>query len=167
VLDGLWEVVRHADAVAVLALDAEGRVLGVTQTRPAIGATTWELPAGLVDPGESPRAAAARELAEEAKLGGRLDEVIRLYASPGFTDELVYLFEASDLSAAEAPTSDPHEDVRVEWRDPLAAWHDAAAGRLATSGVTLLGLRHALARLGIDPTSRAATETDRSRADGA
>ena len=66
VLDERWEVVRHAPAVAVLARDELGRVLGVVQRRPAVDARTWELPAGLIDPGETAHAAAARELAEEA-----------------------------------------------------------------------------------------------------
>ena len=64
VLDERWEVVEHPDAVAVL-VQRGPSVLGVLQQRPAVGAVTWELPAGLIDPGESPEQALERELSEE------------------------------------------------------------------------------------------------------
>ena len=60
-LGGRYEVARHASAVAILAV-RDGVVLGVAQDRPAIGRRTWELPAGLIDPGEAPLEAAVREL---------------------------------------------------------------------------------------------------------
>ena len=85
-LDDRWEVVEHAEAVAVLALRGAS-ILGVTQHRPAIGKPTWEVPAGLVDPGETPLQAAKRELAEETQLTGELSLLTQLYSSPGFTDE--------------------------------------------------------------------------------
>ena len=142
-LDGRWEVVEHAAAVAIL-VERDGRVLGVRQDRPAVGAATWELPAGLIDPGEEPSRAAARELAEEARLGGTLELLSRVYASPGFTDEEIFLFRASDLYAAEAEP-DEGEDLTVEWRDPAEVWAAVARGELKTSAVTALGIRHALA----------------------
>ena len=147
VLDDRWEVVRHADAVAVLASDADGRVLGGRQHRPAVDATTWELPAGLIDPGERPEQAAARELAEEAQLAGTLRPLAAGYVSPGFTDERVHLFEATDLRPAPGRPDDG-EELTLSWLDPADAWARAARGEFATSMVTLLGLRHALARRG-------------------
>ncbi|MDF1523684.1 MAG: NUDIX hydrolase [Trueperaceae bacterium] len=144
VLDDRWEVVRHADAVAVLARDATGRVLGVVQRRPAVAADTWELPAGLIDAGEGPVAAAARELAEEANLAGDLTLIAQAFVSPGFTDERVHLFEARALRPA-AGALDDGEELTVAWRDPGEAWAAALRGELTTSMVTLLGLRHALA----------------------
>jgi ADP-ribose pyrophosphatase len=144
VLDERWEVVRHAPAVAVLVRDDRGRVLGVVQRRPAVDARTWELPAGLIDPGESALEAAARELAEEANLAGTLVPVAAAYVSPGFTDELVHLFEARDLRPA-AGTPDDDEELEIEWRAPQAVWDDATRGAVTTSMVTLLGIRHALA----------------------
>lgn len=143
VLEDKWEVVEHAPAVAVI-VEREGRVLGVRQRRPAIDRDTWELPAGLIDPGEAPAQAAARELAEETGLGGTLDLVTRFFTSPGFTDEEVFLYRASDLESVEAQP-DPGEDLTVDWRDPDDVWTAAARGDLSTSAVTLLGIRHLLA----------------------
>lgn len=147
-LDERFEVVSKAAGVAVLAQDAAGRVLGVEQHRPAVGTVSWELPAGIVDPGEGPKQAAERELVEEAQLRGRLRLLNAAYVSPGFTDEKVYLFEASDLSPAPEGTLDEGEELQVVWRDPFEAWAAVAEGRLQTSMVTLLGLRHAMAAAG-------------------
>ncbi len=144
-LDDRWEIVEHAPAVAVLAM-RDGRVLGVRQHRPAVERDTWELPAGLIDPGETPHEAAARELAEEAKLGGRLRPLVTMYSSPGFTDERVTLFEATELEPADGAL-DEHEELVVEWRRPHDVWEAAARGDLATSGPTLVGVRHAMAAL--------------------
>jgi 8-oxo-dGTP pyrophosphatase MutT (NUDIX family) len=157
--DGFWEIVRHADAVAVLAVDEGGRVLGVRQERRAIASETWEIPAGLIDAGETPAQAAARELAEEAQLTGTLRELISFYVSPGFTDERVHLFVASDLRPQGGRSPDAGEVVHVEWRDPLETWRAVAAGALATSGVTLLGLRHLLALRGdeVEPAAPGAS----------
>jgi len=146
-IDDHWEVVEHADAVAVLV--SRGReVLGVWQRRPAVGQETWEIPAGLIDPGEDPATAAARELAEEARLAGRLSLVTSLYASPGFTDERVYLYELAGSRPEHGFEPDASEDLRLEWRDALAVWTALASGAEVTSGVTALALRHLLARLG-------------------
>jgi len=148
-LDDHWEVVEHADAVAVLVADGRS-VLGVWQRRPAVGHETWEIPAGLLEEGEEPATAAARELAEEVQLAGELSLVTSLYASPGFTDERVYLFEVADPRADTSHAPDPTEDLRLEWRDALDVWRALATGTEATSGVTVLALRHLLARLGED-----------------
>jgi 8-oxo-dGTP pyrophosphatase MutT (NUDIX family) len=146
-LDGRWEVAEHAPGVAILVL--EGRqVLGVRQERPAAGLRTWELPAGLVDAGEAPEQAARRELAEEAGLGGRLELLTTMYTSPGFTDEIIYLFEAFDLEPAHAQP-DEGEDLELAWLDLRAAWEGVRDGSIVTSAPTLVGLGYALARLGL------------------
>lgn len=147
VLDDHWEVVEHPDAVAVLVQRGHS-VLGVVQRRPAIGADSWEIPAGLIEPGEEPLDAALRELAEETQLTGRLTLLSRVYASPGFSDEQIHLFEAHDLAAADG-APDEGEELRIEWRDALELWEQVRAGEVASSAVTMLGIRHALARLGI------------------
>ncbi|MFG1780678.1 NUDIX domain-containing protein [Micromonospora sp. NPDC049051] len=106
---GVRDVVRHVGAVAVVALDAAGQVVLIRQYRHAVGRHLWELPAGLTDvSGEDLAAAAVRELAEEVDLtAGRVDVLVDLHSSPGFTNELVRVFLARDLTAV--PAEQRHE----------------------------------------------------------
>ena len=136
--DGRWEIVEHKDAVAVLAVESD-KVLFVEQYRPAIRTVTLELPAGLIEPGETPVEAARRELMEEAGLDGELDELFSFYSSPGFTDEKITLFEAKELTPRRRP-ADPHENLEVRWIPIDVAMDDLLTGRLVTSGPTVAGL---------------------------
>ena len=109
----LREVVEHAPGAAVVALDAEGRVLLVRQERPAVGARVLELPAGLVDPGEEPLACAARELAEETGFAAReVRHLVSFYTSPGFCTELLHVFVATGLEPVRAH-ADEDEEIEV------------------------------------------------------
>lgn len=95
-----FEVIRHPGGAAVLPVLADGRVLLIRQYRPALGAMLWEIPAGRLEPGESPEACVHRELAEEAGLlAGRLVPLGGLWSAAGFCDEHVALFAAFDLQA--------------------------------------------------------------------
>jgi ADP-ribose pyrophosphatase len=96
-------VVEHKDAVGVLALDGEDRVLLLAQYRHAVGHRLLELPAGLCDvDGEPPLDTAVRELAEEAALAaGSWDLLLEMFPSPGFCDERWWVYLATDLSVAD------------------------------------------------------------------
>ncbi len=145
-LQDRWEVVLHAAAVAVLVLrQREGRdeVLLVSQERPAVSHKTWELPAGLIDDGETPEGAAKRELAEEVGLGGTLTKLAEVFSSPGFTDEKIHLFMATDLYESTLP-GDEDDGFEYTWKPLLEIWCDIAAGTVASSTPTLLGLTYAL-----------------------
>ncbi|MFF5726026.1 NUDIX domain-containing protein [[Kitasatospora] papulosa] len=93
----------HPGSVAVLALDADGRVLVLRQYRHPVRHKLWEIPAGLLDiPGENPLHAAQRELYEEAHVKAEDWRVLAdVYTTPGGCDEAVRVFLARDLSEAE------------------------------------------------------------------
>lgn len=113
------EVVSHAGAVVVAAVDEEERVYLVRQYRHAVGRELVELPAGGLEPDEEPLSAAKRELREEAGL--EADEWVSLgafFSSPGFANEKLYAFLARGLKVVEV---DPDEDEDLEiCRYPLS-----------------------------------------------
>jgi ADP-ribose pyrophosphatase len=93
------DYVRHVGAVAVVAVDDERRVALVRQYRYPVGEVLWELPAGLVEPGEDRRSAGARELAEETGLAASdWSSLISIYSSPGYSDERIEIFLARGLA---------------------------------------------------------------------
>jgi ADP-ribose pyrophosphatase len=104
----LREVVDHPGAVAVLPVTDQGRAVLVWQYRHAAGRPLLEVPAGKLDPQESPEACAQRELEEET--GYRAGNLVRLgsfYPSPGFSGEVLHLFLATHLRPG---TARPDED---------------------------------------------------------
>ncbi|GAA4786116.1 NUDIX hydrolase [Microbacterium gilvum] len=138
------QFIAHPGAVAVVALDDEGRVLLIQQYRHPIGERDWEIPAGLLDvAGEDPVDAARRELAEEADIrAAQWDDLGAVHLSPGSSSELIRLFLARDLArTAEAFARDGEEaDIRVEWVPFADAVDAVVAGRFrnATTGMALL-----------------------------
>lgn len=108
------EIVEHPGAVVIAAWDGE-RLATVRQWRHPAGAELLELPAGTLDPGETPLATAARELAEECGLAaGSWVEGPRFYSAPGFCTELLHSFVATDL--VEAPRiADADEELETGW----------------------------------------------------
>lgn len=107
------EIVRSRDAVSILAVDGERRVILVRQVRPAVGKELVELPAGLIDDGEEPLESAQRELREETGLhGGRWRELASFWSTPGFVDEHLTLFAADELEEGE-PEPDGGEELEI------------------------------------------------------
>lgn len=100
----------HPGAVAVLVRDEGGRVLLVRQRREGAGGPLWEVPAGTLERGERPLAAAKRELAEEAGLTAGSWRYLGLaYPTPGYSDERTYFFLARDVAGHAAPRSEVDE----------------------------------------------------------
>jgi ADP-ribose pyrophosphatase len=117
------EIVAHPGAVAVVALDDEGRIVLVNQYRPAVRARLDELPAGLLDvAGEPALAAAQRELAEETGLAAEeWNVLVDLHSSPGMTDEAVRIYLARGLSAIDDDFEAEHEELTMSvLREPLS-----------------------------------------------
>ena len=98
--EGLRDVVNHSGGACVAALDEEGRVLLVRQYRFAAGRELLELPAGKLEPGEEPGAAAARELAEETGYTAALTKLAEILPTPAYCTERIYVYEAQGLSGA-------------------------------------------------------------------
>ena len=133
------DIVCPPDAVAVVPVDARGRVHLVRQFRPALGGAITEIPAGLLDPGETPRRAALRECAEELGLAPRrLRKLCVFYASVGFSTGCIHLFLAQDLRPARGHT-DPTEFLVTEALPFRRALRAALANRYVDAK-TLLGL---------------------------
>jgi ADP-ribose pyrophosphatase len=94
------EIVRHPGAAAIVALTDDDQVLLVRQYRHAAGGYIVEIPAGKLD-GETPDVCAARELIEEAGVeAGRLEVLGSIVTTPGFSDEVIHVFLATDLRPA-------------------------------------------------------------------
>jgi len=96
--EAVREVVLHPGAVAIVAIPIPGAVLLVRQYRHPAGTSLWEIPAGKLEPGENPLACAQRELEEETGYRASTWTPIRtVYTTPGFADERITLYVASDL----------------------------------------------------------------------
>ena len=112
------EVVEHFGAVAVVAMDDDDNILMVYQYRHPLGRRLWELPAGLLDiHGEAAHLTAARELQEEAGLQARTWRVlVDLDSTPGFSDESVRVYLATELSEVGRPEAhDEEADMTLQW----------------------------------------------------
>ncbi len=102
--EALREVIRHSGAVAIVPLHADGQVTLVRQFRLPAGTWLLEIPAGVLEPGEDPRAAAERELQEEVGLyPGTLTPIGGVFLAPGYSSEYIHLFVATDLRPSTLP----------------------------------------------------------------
>jgi ADP-ribose pyrophosphatase len=107
------DVIRHPRSVVLLPVPEPGHIVLIRQYRYAVNRWLWELPAGSVDEGEQPEAAAYRECSEE--IGQVPETIVRLAAllpTPGYCDEEMIFFRLSGLSVpTEAATPDEDEDI--------------------------------------------------------
>ena len=133
------EILQHPGGAAIVALDEKNRICLLRQYRHAAGGWIWELPAGKLEPGEAPQTTAARELTEEAGLhAGHWSSLGKFFVSPGFCDEIIYLYIARDLTVVPAQ---PEEDELFEthwlpFEQALEQVHDGTI----VDAKTMLGL---------------------------
>lgn len=124
---GTLEMIRHPGASAVLPFlddpgDPDPRTLLIRQFRHAADGDIWEIPAGRLDPGEAPLDCARRELAEETGYAaGKVEPLISIFTTPGFTDEVIHLFVATGLTAgtAQREADEFVETHEVRWSEVL------------------------------------------------
>ena len=104
------EVVLHPGGVAAVPVLDDGRIVLIRQFRYPLGKYIWEIPAGKLDSGQTPRDTIARELEEEiGYTAGTLTEMHSFYSSPGFCDEVIHLFIARGLvPCARRPETGEH-----------------------------------------------------------
>jgi len=107
------DIVRHPGASAVVPLRDNGQVLLIHQYRHAAGGYLYEVPAGKLDPEETPEACAARELEEETGWrAGKLIWLTTIFTAPGFCDEQIHLYLAMGLTVG-TPHHDSEEVIEV------------------------------------------------------
>lgn len=108
------ECVVHPGAAAIVALDSNGHVLLVRQHRLAADRVLLEIPAGTLNPGEEPTECAVRELQEETGYRpGKLESLGGIFVAPGYTNEYIHLYLATDLIESRLP-GDADEFIEVE-----------------------------------------------------
>ena len=148
------DYIDHPGAVAVLPVDAEGRILLLKQYRHPVGMDLWEIPAGLLDvEGEDFVVGAARELAEEADLAaGTWNVLADVFNSPGSSSEAIRIYLARDLTGI--PHHERHErteeeaEIEFHWISLEDAVASVLAGRLHNPSAVVGILAAAAARAG-------------------
>ena len=140
------EVVRHAGAAVVLPKHDDGRVVLVRQYRYPTAEILLELPAGKLDPGETPAECAVRELSEEIGWrAGRIHELGSFFTTPGFTDEMLHAYVATELEPALEVVADPDEAIEIVTMtvdEALAACRDGQIRDGKTIAVFLMAQLH-------------------------
>jgi len=109
--------IRHRPCVVLIPMLDDGRLVLIRQYRHSVRRVLWELPAGSIDPGESPDAAAMRECEEETKLApGRVERLAAMFPAPGYCDEEMIFFKATGLHEPGPDSTngpDDDEDISV------------------------------------------------------
>ena len=139
--EATMDVVRHPASVILVPLPDPGRVILVRQYRYAVDRWIWELPAGNVEPGEDPEAAARRECAEETGwTARRVERMGAFHPSPGYCDEVMIFYRLTELTATSQLALDADEVLEPRIVTLNEAQRMMAEGPV-TDMKTALGLR--------------------------
>lgn len=155
-----FELVHHPGAAAVVPMLDDETVLLIRQYRYATGGWLLEIPAGTLDPGETPERCALRETEEETGYrAGRLEPLGWIWTSPGVLDEKIWLYLARDLSPARQDLQ--RDEVLTVVPTPLAEAVDKARRGEIHDGKSVCALLRAGVMLGGAgiPDIRGAAET--------
>lgn len=110
-----YDVVAHPGGAVMCAVDASNRLCLITQPRPAVGGDVWEFPAGCLEVGEPPLETAKRELEEETGfIAKNWTDLGYIVTAPGFCDEKLYLFAATELTETQT-NFDDEEQIESHW----------------------------------------------------
>lgn len=134
-----YDLVEHGDSVTIIPVDGAGNLHFVSQHRVGTDNLLLELPAGVLEKGEDPLVSAAREIREEIGMAaGKIRPLGGFYLAPGYTDEYMTIYLATELYASPL---DPDEDEFLEVVTiPIeAAYEKALAGEIQ-DGKTLAAL---------------------------
>jgi ADP-ribose pyrophosphatase len=123
---GVREIAHHPGGAVTVPLMDDGRVIFVKQLRYPLGKHIVELPAGKLGPGEDPERAAVRELEEETGwIPGKVEKLTTIYTTPGFCDEELHIFLATDLH--ESPTGHKREEGELSMTVLMISLEEALA----------------------------------------
>jgi ADP-ribose pyrophosphatase len=141
------DIVKHPGAAAIVPFISDTDVMLIRQYRHATRSTILEIPAGKIDPGESPSETAVRELEEEiGQRAGRIEELGWIWTTPGFADEKIHLYAGFDLEPVD---SRPEDDEIIEaFRISLDEALDLIWNGELTDAKSAMALIHAARRLG-------------------
>ncbi|MEN6350534.1 MAG: NUDIX hydrolase [Syntrophomonas sp.] len=136
------EIVEHAGAVAIVAIDDEDNVWMVRQYRKPLEEVLLEIPAGTLEENEDPLLCAQRELAEETGLRAKnWQRILAYYSAPGFCNEKLHLFMASQLSEGESNLD--HDEFLEPVRVPLREAYDLIFAGQIKDGKSIIGIQYA------------------------
>ena len=139
------EVVEHRSAAAILARDESGKFLLVRQFRYPLNREIIEIPAGLIENGETPLEAAQRELREETGYKAeRWTEMPAIWTSPGFSDEKLYTYFAENLVHAPLKPDDDEDITLLRYSEEEV--RSLLDSREPQDAKTLMALAWSLAR---------------------
>lgn len=119
-VEGELECIRHPGGALVVPVTSDGRLVLVRQYRFTVQGRILEFPAGTVEPGEDPAGTVEREIQEETGYqAGNIQKVGEFFLAPGYSDEIIYAFLATDLVKLEnPPAQDDDEDIEVVLMTP-------------------------------------------------
>ncbi len=111
------EIIEHNGGAVIAAVKKDGRMIMVKQFRKPAERVMLEVPAGKIDAGEEPMAAALRELKEETGYtAGHIQKLTQMYPSVGYSQEILHLFLCTDLEEGET-AFDENEAIDIEEYD--------------------------------------------------
>ena len=125
-----FDIIKHPGGAVIAAINEKNEICLLKQWRHAVDSTIWEAPAGCLEAGEDPLLTAQRELEEEAGVrAATWSSPNRIIPSPGFSNEVLYLYKATELSKG-TTNLDAAEQIEVHWVPLKEAFKMAKRGEI-------------------------------------